>query len=234
MILLSLKEAGIIGVGQMAGPEDMKDALTRLNWMIAQWRRKRWLVYRLKTLECPSTGAQSYTVGPGGDYDTPIRPPRIESAFLRQDTPSYPNQLDYPLEILTSREDYNRIPLKALASFPQYVWYDNAYPMGVLYPWPVPQASLYSVHISVLDELVQITDINDDLVLPEEYYAAINTNLAIILRDAYDLPAKPVLIARAKDALNVIKGSNAQIARLGMPDGLGRPGVYNILTDQFR
>lgn len=236
LITLSLKEAGITGVGQPASAEDSNDALTRLNWMIAQWRQKRWMVFRLNTIGFTSTGVLSYTVGPGGNYDTGVnpRPPRVESAFLRQTVPSFPNQLDYPLEILTSREDYNRLPLKALNSFPQYIWYDNAFPLGNLFPWPVPEASLYSVFISFMDALLEVNSLNDVLVLPAEYFAALNTNLAVILRDAYDLPPKQVLIARARDALNVIKGANTQIARLTMPDGVTRRGVYNIFTDQFR
>ena len=236
LITLCMKEAGVIGVGQTPSSYDATDAVSRLNFILDEWNTQRWLVFRNNTIGFQSIGSQSYTVGPGQQYDTGAgpRPDRIESAFLRQTVPSFPNQLDYPLEILTSQEDYNTIPLKGLNSFPQYVWYDNQFPTGLLYPWPVPEASLYSVFITYMQQLVGVTSLTETISLPAQYYNAIYTNLAAILRDAYDLPPRPVLIGRAKQALNVIRGGNAQITRLRMPDELSRRGVYNIFTDQFR
>jgi len=83
--------------------------------MIAQWARKRWLMWHLIDVAKVSTGAQSYTVGVGGDFNTP-RPDRLEAAFFRQIVPSQPNLIDYPLEIIEARETYNNIALKTLSS----------------------------------------------------------------------------------------------------------------------
>ena len=58
----ALKECGAIGVGQTPLAEDINDAWARLQWMIQQWERKRYLVYHLVTLSVVSTGAQTYTV----------------------------------------------------------------------------------------------------------------------------------------------------------------------------
>lgn len=84
LIELALKEAHVIGVGQTPLSEDVNDALRLLNYMLAQWNRKRWLVYQLVDLVVNATGAESYTIGPGGDIQTTIRPDRIEKAFFRQ------------------------------------------------------------------------------------------------------------------------------------------------------
>jgi hypothetical protein len=94
-----------------------------------------------------STGAQSYTVGTGGDFNV-ARPDRLEAAFVRQLIPSGQNQIDFPLQILQAREDYNRIALKTMGTLPQVIFYDSAYPLGVIYPWPVPQASIYQIHLT--------------------------------------------------------------------------------------
>lgn len=80
----AMLDAGVLGVGQTALAPDIADAFTRLNWMVSQWARKRWLIWQLITLSKISTGAQSYTVGPGGDFDISQRPDKLESAFLRQ------------------------------------------------------------------------------------------------------------------------------------------------------
>jgi hypothetical protein len=230
----SLKDAGTLGVGQSALPEDVNDAFTKLNWMIAQWNRKRWLVYHLVDVAKVSTGAQSYTVGPGQDYDVAVRPDRLEAAFFRQVVQSQPAQIDYPLELIQAREDYNNIALKGLTSFPQYIFYDSAWPVGRVYPWPIPQANIYEVHLTLKMVLAQFTSKTQSIDLPNEYYAAIQQNLTLRLWPAYKQPPDATIVALAKDALNVIRGANTQIARLVMPTDLVRPGIYNPYSDQIR
>lgn len=234
LVSLALFDAGIVGVGQTANAQDSNLAFTRLNWMLSQWNRKRWLVYHLVTYSIVSTGQQSYTVGPGGNIVTPVRPDRLESAFFRQIIQSTPNQIDYPLEILESREDYNKIALKQLTTFPTCIFYDSAYPLGVVYPWPILQSVIYSLFITLKETLTQFTGLSQTITLPEEYMPALQQNLAILLRDAYGLPPSQVMIMNAKASLNTIRGANAQIARLSMPRALVRPGIYNPYSDQIR
>jgi len=232
IITLALKQAGIIGVGQTAQAEDSTDCLTILNMMLSQWQKKRWLVYHLVDVSLNCTGAQSYTVGPGGDFDV-ARPDRLEAAFFRQIVQSQPAQIDYPLELLQSREDYNNIALKQLTSFPSYIFYDSAYPLGVVYPWPIP-SNLYSLHLTIKETLQSFTNLTDTINLPPEYQAAILYNLSARIRPMYQLQPDPTITAMAEDALNVIRNANAQVPRLTMPLDLVRPGIYNPYSDQIR
>lgn len=236
LITLALKDAGVTGVGQTPLQADLDDALTRLNMMIAQWNRKRWLVYHLVTYGITSTGAQSYGVGPAADINVAKRPDRLESAFFRQIIQSQPNQIDYPLEILESREDYNNIALKQLQSFPSYIFYDSDYPVGRIYPWPIPQSAIYQVFITIKETLSTFASLSTTVVLPEEYFAALHYNLVCRLYPAYSRgdPTFAMNMGLAKDALDVIRGANTQIARLQMPTDLVRPGVYNPYSDQIR
>lgn len=244
IIKLALKDCGALGVGQDPQPEDVNDALDTLNLMIAQWNRKRWLVYHLIDVSFVSTGAATYTVGPGGNFNISVRPDRIESAFVRMLNNAPPNQVDYMLDILQAREDYNRIPLKLLQSFPNRLFYDNAYgtpALGIIHPYPVPQASIYELHLSLKDVLVQFPALTTPLNLPAEYYAAIFYNLVVrlgvrypISRDQVQVLQWQMVIGLAKDALNVLRGANTQIARLTMPPDLIRSGQYNIYSDTTR
>lgn len=239
LITLALTDAGILGQGQTASAYDSANGLTRLNWELSQWDRLRWLVYRLEDLSVTSTGAQYYTIGPDSESpdistgDAP-RPDRLEAAFFRQLVQSTPNQLDYPLELLSSREDYNLIGLKQLQSFAYYCWYDSSWPLGKVYPWPIPQATIYSIHVSIKQYLGQIEVLADSIELPPEYYKALHLTMAEWYRMAYQLPEDMKLSREAKKARNVIRGANAQIARLQMPSELTRPGVYNPYSDQIR
>ena len=231
IIRAALKKSGVFGVGQSALAEDTNDAFDDLNDMLAQWQRKRWLVYHLVTYSHVGTGNQTYSVGPGGEFPISPRPDKIESAFFRQLVQSQPNRIDYPLEIINAREDYNRIALKQLQTFPQFIFYDSGFPTGTLYPYPVIQSGLYELHITVKETLNQFTAINQTIQLPLEYFAALKFNLALRLRQAYQLPPDAILTGLAKDALNVIRNANLQIPVLQMPRDLVSPGNYNIYSD---
>lgn len=261
----ALKDSGAYGVGQTPLAEDISDAKARLQWMLQQWQRKRWFIYHLVTYSCTAQvdptgqfqGKQAYTVGPGGDFNTDLRhrpqsndfdshfgsgyavsarPNRIESAFLRQLTMSQPNQIDYPLTQIFSMEDYNRIALKGLSSFPGYFFYDTSWDLGLLYPWPIPQANIYSVHITAREQLppmfAQAANLFD---IPWEYYNAMVLQLAIRLRPKYGINALQgdPLPNLAKDALNTLKKANFQISRLQVPGDLVRPQLYNIFSDRM-
>lgn len=234
----ALRECGRVGVGQTPLAEDFNGAWARLQWMLQQWARKRFLVYHLETKLVQCTGARTYSVGPGGDIDTGVsssRPDKIESAFLRQLVTSSPNQIDYPLGLLQSMEDYNRIGLKGLVSFPGWAFYDPSFPLGTLYPWPVPQANVYAVAITIKAQLpVQFLNQATVFNIPYEYYAAMLYNLALRLRPKYGLGTFPgdQLPGLAKDALATLRGANTAIARLVTPAELDRDGIYNIFSDQ--
>lgn len=224
LIELTLKAAGVLGVGQSALAEDYNDAFDILNGMLGQWSRKRWLVWHLLDVSIVSTGAQSYTIGNAGgvigDFDTP-RPDRIEAAFARLLVSSSTNLVDVPLRVLQSREDYNQIALKTLAtSFPSCVFYDSAYPFGTVYVWPVPQAGMVEIHLSLKETLVQFTSFTQAINMPGEFLEALWTNLAVRLAPIYQYETRPEVVALAKASLATIRGANAQIPQLRMPRGL--------------
>ena len=236
----SLRESGALGVGQTAIADDLNDAWARMQWMLQQWERKRWFVYHLVDLAKVSTGALSYTVGAGGDFDTgalSVRPARLEAAFLRQIQTAPPNQIDYPLKVIQAREDYNKIALKSLVSFPQTAFLDADWPSARLFVWPVPNASIYEVHISVMAQLpISFAQLTTVLALPYEYFAAVLYNLALRLRPKYRIGSFPgdQLPGLARDSLGVLRGANTQIAALSMPGGLlEHSGGYNIFSDRF-
>jgi len=232
LITLTLKNSGITGVGQTPSAEDINDAMVHLNDMITQWARRRWLVYHLVDVVFQATGALSYSIGAGGDIDV-ARPDQIESAFFRQITGGGPNTVDYPLDVLYSREEYNRIALKDMPAFPSMLFYDSGYPLGNVFLWPVP-SNLYEIHLSLKASLQTFTNLTNNIVFPPEYNEALRLNLGVRLRIAYQMPSDPGLNALAKVALNTLKNSNAQIPTLQMPRalrGVSRP--YNYLSDGY-
>jgi hypothetical protein len=231
IIALALKMANVLGVGQTASAEDANDAFNLLNMMMAQWQRRRYIVYQLVTTSKVATGALSYTVGPGGDFNIP-RPAKIESAFFRMQSGS-PLPVDYNLTILRAKEDYNRIGIKTLNAFPQYAFYDSGNPLGNLYIWPVPN-NQYEIFITVFQQLQQFNTLNDVITLPPEYKAAIMWNLALELYPMYGLPVNEVVAKKAEASLRIVHDTNTQIPRLQMPTQLqSKPGNYSIYGDYY-
>lgn len=229
IIKLALAPPGIVALGQTPKAEDTNRSLMLLNMMLGQWQRKRWLVYHLVDQALQMTGAQSYTIGLGGQFNI-ARPDRVEAAFIRMLVPTGPNQIDYPLRLLESREDYNRLALKTLNSFPQYLFYDSAFPLGNLFPWPLP-SSQYELHVSLKEQLGTFALASTALNLPPEYFEALWTNLSVRLFAIYQRDIDPVILGLAKASLNTIRGANTQIPVLVMPRALAPGGGYNIYSD---
>jgi hypothetical protein len=231
LISLALLDSGIIGQGQSASAEDMNNAFLRLNMLLSQWTRKRWLVYALEDVFCATTGAQSYTIGAGGDFNM-TRPDRLEEGNFFRQFAGTQGQVDYPLQLFKSREDYNQIVVKKIGTWPSGIFYDNSFPVGHIYVWPVP-ASGYEIHLNVKTPLAQLTSITQSISFPPEYEPALFYNLIVRLRAAYQMPPDPVMIGLAKESLNVLREANAQIATLNMPNAVqNRKWAYNVYSDQ--
>lgn len=270
IITAALQDAGVTGVGQTPSGEDMNDALFRLNNMLGQWNRQRWLVFHTVDVTCISNGNISYTVGLGGNFNI-ARPDRLETGcFVRQLNgiattsgsdfnndfsqdfgplvPASGNFIDYPLALIEAQEDYNKIALKSLSTWPSCVFYDAAMtmgtpiggnPSGTQYPYgnarfyPVPAAGQFEIHLLVKDVLQTISNLSADILMPPEYVEALQYNLAQRLCLKYQLPLPPELAGFALAALETIRGANFKIPMLQLPARLiGQGDHYNIYSDQ--
>lgn len=243
----ALQDSGYLGIGANPLAEDLNKALVRLQQLLMQWQKKRWLVYCLNNYSVTSTGqATPYTIGPAGGAAAPQiaygtygqhqRPNRIEQAFFRQlvNVPNGP--VDYSLKLLPSLEDYNKTIIKGLTNFTLVAFYNPTYDangFGQLYCWPWPQANLYQVFVAVRQPIAQGFALADKVTLPWEYYRALRTNLALEVRPLYGIATYPgdMLPGMAKDSRACLRDSNTQIPNLEMPLALQRPGIYSIFSD---
>lgn len=230
IIILALKECGVLGVGQTPLAEDINDGYTLLRRMTAQWNKKRWLVPALIDISMPGNDNKSYTIGPGGYFNVP-RPPEIKGGYIVQlNTGSTPVSL--PLKDLFSYENYIQISVKDLNSLPYSFFYDGEWPLGNIFVWPVPNNS-YQLHFlvqAVLNFPDPLLGLDTIFHLPEEYEEALHYNLAVRLFSMYQLDEKPSTVNLAKTSLNTIRSNNTQVPTLGMPVGLRRPKAFNLFN----
>jgi len=251
IITLALQDSGWTALGQSAPQEVINRALKRFNMILSFWATKRWFAWRSVDLAFTSTGAQSYTVGSGGDFNINsdfnadfnedfgsgqpwgFRPVKVVAAYSRLLVSSPAQPVDYFLRQIMAKEDYAKIQLKSQANFPTHFFYDPVTPRGVIYFWPIPLVGQFEMHIIVPQPIVTIPSLDTILYIPPEYHIVLVLTLARWLRMAAKMPADPELNAMLRNATNGLKNNNAQLPNLQMPSGLVRPGIYNILSDEW-
>lgn len=234
LIALCLRDAGITGMGQTPNAQMMQDAVDRANLQLDEWREDEFVIFRLDDLSYNMTGAASYTVGPGGQFNIAVRPELIDGAFIRQMTNAQ-TPVDYQIEVLNSRIDYSRITIKSLTGAPSdLLWYDNAYPIGTVYPWPIPTSQVpYQLHLLIRALLDKIDDPTATILLPPRYGNMLYWNLCMIFREAFGYPPRPLTVKRAGATLRNIRRKNAHIPKLLMPNGIGFR-AYDPISDRGR
>jgi hypothetical protein len=204
LINFVLRASGLNGVGQTPMAEDSNTGLDMLRMLIAQWQRKRWLVWNEQETAKISTGANSYTIGPGLDFDT-ARPERIHAAWCRMQPFGGPNAVDIALNIIQAKEDWALTTIKDLHSLPTNVFYDSAFPIGRVYFWPVPSGSQYEMHLVTKATLPVYTSLYDPLGLPDEYIEALMWSLCVRMQMAYGLPARQAQAANPNYTIALIE-----------------------------
>lgn len=248
LIGMAQRASGILGVGQVALPQDLSDAQALLMLMLMQWRQKRWIVFRLDNVMFPvPMGIPTYTVGPADapGFVTPPAPPdvvtngnyrpaNVQSCYLRQAVGSGPNSfpIDFPMQVLQSRQQFDQLALKSLTSWPSLIYYDPTVPYGTLYIWPIPMQPLFSLYIGFQQAIdlgsEEAQTIDFDTLLPAETQLAIMYNLALQLVTNYKLPRDPNLEAAARSTLNTLRQTNFALQPLRMPSALrGRGRMTN-------
>ena len=227
----ALWASGVVGQGIEPMAEDISVAFELLNEMLELWSSRRWLVYRLVDNSFVCTGAINYTIGPGGNINVTDRPDRVETAYVRLLTTPTPSlRTDYPLEQILAREDYSRITLKQMQSFPDSFFYDPAYPQGFIYVYPIPTAQ-YELHVVTREILAAIANLTDTVLLPRVYNGVIKWNLAKRIRVAYRYKGDSEINKLAQDGINVISSNNFAVPTLEIPAELRGGGRYNFYSD---
>lgn len=223
LIKSSLRLIGVVAPGETPSADEMQDGLTSLNTMLDLWSSKRLAVPVLTTENYTLVpGTAQYTIGSGATWDTP-RPLRIINAYVRD------GNIDYPIRIRT-RKEFNRIALKTVQARPEYLWYDNQFPIGIVNLYYTPDDT-DTIFIDSWKALTSIATLTTTLSFPEGYESALKYNLAIQIAPEYGATVAPAVAAIAKDSFTTIKNFNSPRAEsvLDLPTDRGG-NTFNIRT----
>src|SRR5262245_31874723 len=129
IIRRSMLKAGILTKTEMPSADEAIDALSDLNNLLSSWSNDSIVIYSRVTESFSLTsGAASYTIGPGMTFDT-IRPIFIAEAHVRQGTTDYPVSVE-PDEI------YQHVTDKTTQGTPLIINYTNQYPTALINIYP--------------------------------------------------------------------------------------------------
>lgn len=216
----ALKDAGIIGEGDTPSSETTDDAFDLLNQMLALWQVENLNVYAQQENSFSPTGATTYTVGSGGAVNI-TRPEKIDLAFWRY------GDLDYPLTVLETFEQYESIAQKTQAGEPLLVFYRPSYPLGTLYVYPQPSTG--AIHLVAQVRFPTLSSTATTITLPPEYILPIRSNLAVMLCATFQVPAPQQLVKLAQTTKMAMQKNNLRIEPLPMPGAIpsrARPNIF--------
>lgn len=241
VVYTAYRIAGILAdAGVTQNPEELQDGFDTLNAMLDGWNSQRLMIYTItRYLFQLVSGQQSYSIGPGAaDWDFP-RPPRIEvaSCVIISD-PNYP--LEQPIAPMTYQQ-WQTLPVKSTTSpIPQSFYYDQQFPIGNVFFYPVPSAQdsgTNQVALYVWATIPALQGFDQEISFPPQYLECIQYNLAVRLAERFPLRQKmsPSAAKRAEDTLRTVKSLNTVVVISKIdPAACSQSGsVYNWQSDTY-
>jgi hypothetical protein len=211
MIESCLTLLNVNAVGDALSDAEAQDILQTLNMMMDQWKTEQFLLYMIKDINFAVTAnTQTYTIGPGGTWDTTTddRPERIENAFCRTSGGGTLN-IDFVMRQMTHKT-FQDLPLKGFGtSYPTHYMYVPDYPLGVISLYPVPAQAL-RCYLGVWMQFASFTGLTQTIRLPPGYLQTIRYNLAAELIPQYGTPPEvgALIIKRAEEHKNQLRTIN--------------------------
>lgn len=225
----ALRQIRVLGTGDILSDEDAQNSLDTLNMMMESWSLDHLYVFEEGMLNFPFINGQAtYTIGPGGQFNTPNRPLKLMSGYTRS------TGIDYPLAILTDATQYDSIMNKGIAaSFPGYVWYEQTYPLGTLHFYSAPTGN--TVFLRFWDQLQSFPTLTTVVTLPIGYKEALVFSLALSLSGEFGIEPPATVIAKASSTIGRLKRYNTKALGMSseaayMSRGSNR---YNIMSDSW-
>lgn len=228
--------AGILASGENLVGNEPADCLMILQQMLDEWQADGLKIFTENINTFPFVlGTQTYTFGPGGAFNIPIRPAHIDRMGVQiLSNPIQPSEV--PITML-DKDGWANVRVKNISgSYPLFCYADYAYPLMNLYFWVIPGLAcncvIYSWQpLSTFPDLA-VTNVN----FPPAYLQAIRYNLAVKLAPEFDMPMTPSfqLVAQtAESSIKALKDINLPSPILRCDPGLSGTGyaMYDWRSD---
>jgi hypothetical protein len=198
-----------VGVDQTLTNDETSDCLRKLNDVIENWSTQKLAVFgQANQTFSTAAGTASYTIGPGGVWNT-ARPVRIqEPGYTTIQGSSFP-------VVSINQADYNLIGDKTQTQeYPEVYLFVNDAPLATVTLWPVPNA-ISPITLSIDRVLTQAATAATVLTFPPGYVDAFVNNLAVRLAPIFGKQASQDVKDAARDSFAQVKRANQRPRILG-------------------
>ena len=215
------RQLRIVDIDSTADATQLANGLIVINGLIDEWNSESQTLYEEQEETFTLTGATSYTIGSSGTFDT-VRPEKIISAFYRISNSDY-----HPL-VLTSKANWDVIQGKTNAGYPNILWIDEAYPLGVIHLWPNPASG--TLVLSTLKQLTEFAATSTTVSLPPAYRDALTFNFAVRYAPEGGMLTDDIR-RQAVKSLAAVRRNNRKLSRAFLEcPGISTKGVSNIFN----
>jgi hypothetical protein len=221
--------------GETISDADAQRTLSVLNDMLDVWSNLTLSCFTILEQSFPLVaGQQQYTVGPGGQINgqRPLKVLDGPGTAYVQDF----NGNNYGVSVV-ARDQWNLYGNRSeliTSDFPDTLFYDPQYPLGIINVMPVPTIN-YTMFFDSYSQLGDLSSLTAILSLPPGYKRAITTNLAVSVKPYFKTgQLDPLIIAEAMKTHGDIKRTNMRPNVAVMePELVSRAQIsYNPYTDR--
>jgi len=196
----ALRKISVLGIGQSLNADEANHALLSLNDFLSFVSLDIPMIFTDTKETFNLTGAQSYSIGSGGDFNTTI-PKEIRSVFMTIGT------TDYPINMINENQ-YADISNKAIEGDISDCYYSYGYPLARLYVYPVQ--SIGTITLYSRKELTSFVNLDAVMNMPSEYRSMLVHNLAVWIAPEYEREALPTIKEIATESKNKIINQNTR------------------------
>jgi hypothetical protein len=234
LIVDAMAEIGALAAGEEPAAEDAALGLRRLNGMLDGWTIERYTIGAAQQYVFPLTaGQQTYTLGPGGDFDAPW-PAWLEAASVRYPSGGAPPTVDQPLDLWTDQR-WQQTALPAnVTGIPTALYSDRAFPLTTLTFYGVPTGAGLEAVLWFPVATLRFVDLATVYRVEPGVSEALLYNVAARLCEPFTRPLTPHVAAMAATTLARVKRLHAPRLELAVDPALrGRAagGPRDIRTD---
>lgn len=224
LLTSAFRKAGVLSLNQTPSASMINDALSALNNLLDSWSNDSSFIVARAWETFPIVSSQStYTIGPGGDFNT-SRPLNICGSYVRLGT------VDYPVVTIDDEIYTTQIMIKNITGIPEWLSYDNGFPIGKIRLFPVPSAA-YQLFI-LSEKPISDFGLDDDVTLAPGWKRAIIFNMADEICGDYGQETPDTVLRTAQKSLSLIrKQIMRQRSMDAYPQGVS---VNNIYTGWFK
>jgi hypothetical protein len=210
LLTSAIRSLGVVAAEEVPSTSELTDALYAANDVLSSWSPQILPVLPLTRETFLLTGIGAYTLGPGGTWNTAVRPVKIEAMAVISSNGARRAVRLVPIE------EYESMPDSTVTGlFAEVCYCDGGYPLMTLNLLPIP-VSGGQADIASYKPLTAFANLSDTINLAPGYTRALRWALAFEMAPEYGRPVSQELASLAADAKTSITGLNQAI--LGKPN----------------